>query len=187
MIERLGDLPRTLSHQIGHSRHRSVLDLVAIPVMILLLPFVLFLEGVAWIRERLRNRSIARRYRYAGDYATLTQRIQAVEKLYSTSPTRIVSLHGALPSEKPVVHAPPGWGLHRISAFLYSPKTFTEVFEPVLADMQFQYFEALAAKQPHKATWIRIRGYWTFFSHVVAQLPVSAVRMIWLAWKSTKQ
>lgn len=43
--------------------------------------------------------------------------------------------------------APPGQKLLRISEFLFSPKTVTLTFKPLIADWQFEYFESLKAKR----------------------------------------
>jgi hypothetical protein len=82
------------------------------------------------------------------------------------------------------IHGAPGWRLHRIGSWVYSHRTFETVFEPVLADMQFEYFAALAEGRKRKATWVRIRGVFLFSSHVVAQLPVSGLRLLWRLYTS---
>lgn len=58
---------------------------------------------------------------------------------------------------------PPGALLGTISEFVFSKKTLERVVRPIIADMQTEYFEALAAKRRYKAKWIRIRGCWSFW------------------------
>jgi hypothetical protein len=77
----------------------------------------------------------------------------------------------------------PGWRLHRAARWLFSGKTFITVIEPVLSDMQVEFFEALAAKQPIKARWVQFCGYWTFWQHVALQIPVSITRVLLTLWK----
>jgi hypothetical protein len=82
------------------------------------------------------------------------------------------------------IHGAPGWRLYRVANWVYSRRTFDEVFVPVLSDMQVEYFDALANGQRGKAAWVRVRGYWRFASHVVAQAPVSFVRVVSRWWFS---
>jgi hypothetical protein len=84
--------------------------------------------------------------------------------------------------DDPPIHGAPGWRLHRFASWVYSRQSFKIVFEPVLSDMQVEYFEALAKGQRKKAAWVRLRGCLVFGSHVAAQLPISAVRVIWRMW-----
>ena len=85
-----------------------------------------------------------------------------------------------------ILSRPPGWGLRRFAEFCFSQKTYTQVLEPTLNDMQKEHFEALAAGRPWKARMVLVRGYWSFWSAVVAQLPISLARRVYEVWKSTK-
>ena len=82
--------------------------------------------------------------------------------------------------------APPGWRLWRFAEVCFSKKTFGEVLEPALKAMQREYFDALAARRPLQARMVLVRGYWAFWSAVVAQLPISLARRIYEVWKATK-
>lgn len=82
--------------------------------------------------------------------------------------------------------APPGWRLRSFADSCFSKKTFTQVLEPALSDMQKEHFEALAAGRPWKARMVLVRGYWSFWSAVVAQLPISLARRVYEIWKATK-
>lgn len=81
---------------------------------------------------------------------------------------------------------PPGWRLHCFAETWFSKKTFTQVLEPILSDMQLEYFEALAAKRPWKARIVLLRGYLSFWSAVVAQAPLSVLSLLYKVWKTTK-
>lgn len=89
-------------------------------------------------------------------------------------------------SEQPRFSRPTGWKLRRFADFCFSKKTFTQVLEPILSDMQLEHIEALAAGRPWKARMVLVRGYYSFWSAVVAQLPLSLVRQVYEIWKSTK-
>ena len=80
----------------------------------------------------------------------------------------------------------PGFLLRSIGEFVFSAKTFRIVIEPILRDLFDEYCEALAAGRPFKARWVCIRGYYSFWSAFVAQLPISAVKMVYKIWKATR-
>lgn len=77
----------------------------------------------------------------------------------------------------------PGWRLHRCARWIFSPRTFTEILEPVLSDMHVEYIAALDEKRPVKAKWICLRGYLCFWSHVALQIPVDVVRVVVTLWR----
>ena len=78
----------------------------------------------------------------------------------------------------------PGWRLHRLGSLFFSPKTFKNVLEPVLSDMQVEIFEALSDNRPFKARWVQIRGYWTFWQHLALQIPVSVGHVLLALWRA---
>jgi hypothetical protein len=86
----------------------------------------------------------------------------------------------------PRLSQPPGWNLRRFAELCFSKKTFTQVLEPALSDMQKEHFDALAAGRPWQARMALVRGYWSFWSAVAAQLPISFARRIYEVWKATK-
>jgi hypothetical protein len=81
---------------------------------------------------------------------------------------------------------PPGYSLQNFAELCFSKKTFTQVLEPALSDMQKEHFEALAADRPWKARMVLARGYWSFWSAIAAQLPISFARRVYEVWKATK-
>lgn len=82
--------------------------------------------------------------------------------------------------------SPPGWGLRRFAEAFFSKKTFTQVLEPTLSDMQKEHFDALAAGRLWQARMALVRGYWSFWSAALAQLPISFARRVYEIWKTTK-
>jgi hypothetical protein len=61
------------------------------------------------------------------------------------------------------VSSSPGSFLSRLADFLCSKKTKREIADPIISDMQFEYYEALFAHRKAKAGWIRVRGCCAFF------------------------
>jgi hypothetical protein len=52
--------------------------------------------------------------------------------------------------------------------------------------MEEEHFDALQAHRPWQARMALVRGYWSFWSAVLAQLPISFARRIYEVWKTTK-
>ena len=84
------------------------------------------------------------------------------------------------------VFSPPGWGLLRFAETCFSKKTFTQVLEPTLSDMQKEHFDALAEGYLWKARLALVRGYVSFWSAVAAQAPLSILSLLYKVWKATK-
>jgi hypothetical protein len=61
------------------------------------------------------------------------------------------------------IDRPPGWRLHALAVFLCKKKTLEQVVEPLLADLQHEYYTALAKGRPWKARWGRARDTIGFF------------------------
>lgn len=60
------------------------------------------------------------------------------------------------PSSVSVIAKPPGSTLSKILKFLYTKKTYDIVFDPIVADLQTEYFECLDNKEYWKARWTRV-------------------------------
>jgi hypothetical protein len=80
----------------------------------------------------------------------------------------------------------PGAHLRAFGGFFFSRNTYSEILEPILRDLFDEYCEALATDHLWKARWICLRGYWSFWLAVTAQLPVSAAKMAYKIWKATR-
>jgi hypothetical protein len=83
------------------------------------------------------------------------------------------------------IYAPPGWRLRRFAEALFAPKTYKQVFEPTLRDLEDEYCQALLEKRSRKAKWVCLRGYWSFWEAVVAQSPISLFRVMCKLWKAS--
>ncbi len=59
-----------------------------------------------------------------------------------------------------------------LSNFLYSNKTQKEIFEPIVADWQEEYFEALFKKEIWKARWINVRYTYAFLAAMWQKSPI---------------
>ncbi len=62
------------------------------------------------------------------------------------------------------ISRPPGVVLSKIAGFFCSRKTIEQVVNPSLADLQTEYFDALASGRKVQALWARLRGYWSFWA-----------------------
>ena len=76
----------------------------------------------------------------------------------------------------------PGAHLCKFADVVFSRKMNTKVLQPMLAELQHEYTEALKEKNFGKARWIRVRGVVHFWSHVAGVCivtPIKAIRKIW--------
>lgn len=71
---------------------------------------------------------------------------------------------------------PPGDKFFEVLKFLYTKKVFERVFEPMIADMQEEYFEAMSKKNIWKMRWIHLRGVISLLIAVVYNPVVSLVK-----------
>lgn len=62
-------------------------------------------------------------------------------------------------SKRAVIKRPPGTNIVKIADFLCSPKSVEQIFEPLVADWQKEYFDALKDGRRVKARWISVRYY----------------------------
>jgi hypothetical protein len=83
------------------------------------------------------------------------------------------------------IRTPPGLYLRPFAEFLFSRGVFELVLEPTLRDLYEEYCEALKAGRTRKAAWVRIRGYWSFWSAIVAQLSISMLKRMFELWKAS--
>jgi hypothetical protein len=67
---------------------------------------------------------------------------------------------------------------------VFSAKTVTQVFLPTIRDMQHEHVEALADSQQCKARWVLVRGYWSVGAAVIAQVPVSLIKLVVTLWRA---
>jgi hypothetical protein len=74
---------------------------------------------------------------------------------------------------------PPGSGLLSFADFFCSPRTLDRVLQPILADMQHDYFQALSENRKGKAEWARFRGSVCFWKALGLYTIVRNVVAIW--------
>jgi hypothetical protein len=82
--------------------------------------------------------------------------------------------------------AVPGSRLRLFAETMFSPSTYHAVLEPTLDDFLEEYSDILVVNYPWKARRACIRGYWSFWSAVFAQLPISAAKMVYKIWQATR-
>lgn len=75
---------------------------------------------------------------------------------------------------------PPGLALCTIAGFLCSKRTVEEIVIPLVADMQFEYGEALAAGRNCKAQWVQAKGCWSFLMAIGIKFILGAFAKIFL-------
>ena len=74
--------------------------------------------------------------------------------------------------EKKKIYSSPSNKLLIISSFFYSPKNQKEVFEPIVTDLQEEYFEAVFKKEIWKARWINVRYTYAFLAAMWMKSPI---------------
>ncbi len=62
--------------------------------------------------------------------------------------------------------------LLKISDFLFSPKTQKEIFEPIVAEWYFEFFEDLNKGRALKAKWTNIRWTYNFLTAMLQKSPI---------------
>lgn len=102
----------------------------------------------------------------------LVVELKTIELLY-------LLLRGVVTGDKRNIVRPPGSFLRGIAEFFFSKKTLELVIAPVIADMQLEYCEAVAADRRLKASWIRLRGYWSLFKAVGLYSLLRTVSQMW--------
>lgn len=78
-----------------------------------------------------------------------------------------------------IILRPPGSRLRSLADFFLSKKTMKRVVNPILADLQLEYCEALAEGRTAKAFWVCVRGYCTFWKALGLYGVVKNVVQIW--------
>jgi hypothetical protein len=80
--------------------------------------------------------------------------------------------------------SPPGVGLRALAELIFSTKSYLEIFVPVFRDLFDEYCQALETGRPWKARWVRLRGYWSFWSAVAAHLSTLIAKKACQIWKA---
>ena len=96
----------------------------------------------------------------------------------------LTQIHALLLIKDPQrIHRPPGSKMLSLVEFFCSKKTYSKVFEPIIADLHEEYFEALDKRRHWKMRWIRIRYTWAFFSAIGLNISLSTIKKIVDLWK----
>lgn len=86
----------------------------------------------------------------------------------------------------PRIHLPPASGVRRVLAFVCTKKVMSRVFDPVIAEIQNEWYEAVRDGRERLAGWVFVRGLiivlWTVLFYVVMSFARAAVDM----WKLLK-
>lgn len=84
------------------------------------------------------------------------------------------------------VRRPVGSSLRGIAEFVFSKKSYEQIYAPLISDLRVEYCEALDENRTWKAGWVRARGYGSFLTaglaHAAASgghLVVRVCRIIW--------
>lgn len=73
----------------------------------------------------------------------------------------------------------PGSFISVILKTIYTKKSYERVFQPLISDMQEEYFDALAEKRERHAKWVHVRGYLTLILTVAAHAKTSVGKIVW--------
>lgn len=78
---------------------------------------------------------------------------------------------------------PPGSFMQSTAEFLCSRKSYEQVAKPTIADMQHEYFEALAQGKLLKARWIHLRDCFGLFLSLGL---FNLVQVVWNMWRRVR-
>lgn len=73
----------------------------------------------------------------------------------------------------------PASRLGALARFIWTKKTYDRVFAPVLADAHQEWSAADFAGHIRQVRWIQLRTALIMVSHMLAQIPVSILRLVW--------
>jgi hypothetical protein len=90
----------------------------------------------------------------------------------------IESIGNAQDARKKVI-LPPGSRLWNLADFFCTKKTYDSVFCPLLADFQYEYFEALKDGREWKARWLRVLYFGAFFKSAGLNVAMRFLREAW--------
>lgn len=88
------------------------------------------------------------------------------------------------PKPNPVTR-PPGRFLLALGKGVFTKKFHEGVLLRILADMRYEYYEALLEKRRVKAEWLRVCFTYRYFSHIVQQVPLSLLSALFKIWRQS--
>ncbi len=81
------------------------------------------------------------------------------------------------------VQRPVGSSLRGVAEFVFSKKSCEQIYDPLINDLRFEYFEALASNRRWKARWVHARGYGSFLTAVLAHAAASGGHLVVRVWR----
>jgi len=79
---------------------------------------------------------------------------------------------------------PVGSRLRPVLVRLFHPRKMELVFDPIMADLRHEDFEALREGRRVKSAWVCLRGYWSVASAIFFQAVVSIAKTVVAYWRS---
>ncbi|MCZ0934989.1 MAG: hypothetical protein OXJ54_07390, partial [Gemmatimonadetes bacterium] len=101
-----------------------------------------------------------------------------LRKVRQTATNRLVRL-----ASRRTVRRSVGCSLRDVAEFVFPRKSCEQIFDPLIGDLQFEYFEALAANRKWKARWVRLQGYGSFAKAALAHVAGSSGYLVFRVWR----
>lgn len=76
------------------------------------------------------------------------------------------------------IRYPPGIHMARLAKWVFPRKMYEQIYEPQIADMRLEYYEALREGAEWKAKWIRAYYMIAFAKTIVASIPVRLIKVV---------
>ena len=103
---------------------------------------------------------------------------QRLRKVGQTATNWLVRLASRRKVQRPV-----GSSLRGVAEFVFSKKSCEQIYDPLINDLRFEYFEALASNRRWKARWVHARGYGSFLTAVLAHAAASGGHLVVRVWR----
>ena len=81
------------------------------------------------------------------------------------------------------VRRPVGSSLRGVAEFVFSKKSYQQIYDPLISDLRFEYCEAMAENRRGKARWVRARGYGSFLAAVSAHVAAPVSHLVVRVWR----
>ena len=136
--------------------------------------------------KAIRVDALDLRVRYAGDHWIAHaekargrgQRGRRLRKVGQTAANWL----GRLASRRRV-RPPVGSSLRGVAEFVFSKKSFEQIYDPLISDLRVEYCEALAANRRWKARWVWARGHLSFLTAASAHAVASGGHLVARVWR----
>ena len=81
------------------------------------------------------------------------------------------------------VRPPVGSSLRGFAEFVFSKKSYEQIYDPLISDLRFEYYEALDANRRWKARWVWARGCLSFLTAASDHAVASVGRRVARVWR----